>query len=92
MNLTRRVLAGLLGAARPAAADTQQPAPILGRYLTLGGAQVHITTHEHPTTPHTRRWTCTGCGDTRTTTEALARHDANTHAGQCRAIPPGGTR
>lgn len=70
MSLRTRLALRLLG--------TSTEPQSLARYLTLGGAHVHITPYRHPTTPHTRRWSCDGCGDT--------------HAGQCRAIPPGGAR
>lgn len=70
---------------------TGRPAPAasapLARYLTLGGAQVHLTPYGHPASPHTRRWACTGCGDTRTGTEVFAKSEASDHAGQCRAMP-----
>ncbi len=73
---------------------------ILMRFLTSGGAQVHVsfigisTQHTFSSSPHGQRdhaWTCHGCN---TQTDRLhhltldqVRQDANQHATTCRAMP-----
>lgn len=94
LSLSRRVLAGLLGADRnPAPApDTTE---ILGRCLTLGGAEVHITAYDNPRDPRDRTWACTGfgCNTIRITVASSVRAEVNEHASTCRFVPGvGGAR
>jgi hypothetical protein len=58
------------------------------RYLTLGGAHVHVTAS--PTREHDYAWRCHGCGKGLDATFSIidnARTTANTHAATCRALP-----
>jgi S-adenosylhomocysteine hydrolase len=63
---------------------------VLMRFLTQGGAQVHVTgSGRYGTQDH--HWTCRGCDNTSHNGIALydwqARDEANTHATDCRAMP-----
>lgn len=75
--------------ATPAAAQDQDN--VLMRFLTQGGAEVHVT-GSGSYGAEGCRWKCLGCGDT-DRNRAVARYDwdarskANTHATDCRAMP-----
>jgi hypothetical protein len=91
---------------RSAAAPTTSTAPAtlspVLRFITVGGAEVHVTQHQpDPREGHDRvyrvfRWWCTGCdeGTFRYPRNDLLRADharmqANGHAASCRALPGG---
>jgi hypothetical protein len=69
---------------------SQQATDVLMRFLTQGGAEVHVTTSgRHVDKDH--HWKCQGCDDNNGKSLPLyyweARNDANAHAAGCRAMP-----
>lgn len=79
--------------------ETETTAPLM-RFLTQGGAQVHVTrigtytvrgASGHCWGEHEDHWTCHGCdqgiGSHKRFTPRDIRDQANEHANDCRAMP-----
>lgn len=64
---------------------TTNATPVM-RFLTLGGAHVAVTGSEFK---RDAQWRCLGCDQhiSYRVTLAIARREANEHAGLCRSIP-----